>query len=84
MDKDARVCVAGHRGLVGSAITGRLRIAGHEDLLTAGAEALNLRDQAAVNYGFRADSRKTCSSWRARSAASWPTRLARRNSSTTT
>lgn len=51
----ARVFVAGHRGLVGSAIMRRLRDAGFENLLTASREQLDLRDQAAVNYWFRAN-----------------------------
>jgi GDP-L-fucose synthase len=55
MNKDARVYVAGHRGLVGSATIRRLRAAGYERLLTVGPEALDLRDQAAVNYWFKAN-----------------------------
>jgi GDP-L-fucose synthase len=55
MNKDARVYVAGHRGLVGSATIRRLRTAGYERLLTVGPEALDLRDQAAVNYWFKAN-----------------------------
>jgi len=52
---DARIFVAGHRGLVGSAIVRRLRAAGFTNLLTAGREHLDLRDQAAVSYWFRAN-----------------------------
>jgi GDP-L-fucose synthase len=52
---DARIFVAGHRGLVGSAIVRRLRAAGCTNLLTAGREHLDLRDQAAVSYWFRAN-----------------------------
>ncbi len=55
MNRDARVYVAGHRGLVGSATIRRLRTAGYERLLTVGPEALDLRDQAAVNYWFKAN-----------------------------
>jgi GDP-L-fucose synthase len=50
----ARIYVAGHRGLVGSALLRRLRRAGHLDLLTAGREELDLRDQSAVNQWVRA------------------------------
>jgi GDP-L-fucose synthase len=53
--KDARVYVAGHRGLVGSAIVRRLRGEGFTHLLTATREQLDLRDQAAVNDWFRAN-----------------------------
>lgn len=51
---DARIYVAGHRGLVGSAILRRLQAAGCDSLLVATREQVDLRDQAAVNYWFRA------------------------------
>ncbi len=52
---DARIFVAGHRGLVGAAIVRRLEAAGHTNILTASRNQLDLRDQAAVNYWFRAN-----------------------------
>ena len=52
---DARVFVAGHRGLVGSAIVRRLEAEGFSQILTATRGQLDLRDQAAVNYWFRAN-----------------------------
>ena len=55
MTRDARIFVAGHLGLVGSAIIRRLRADGHSRLLTATRDQLDLRDQAAVNYWFRAE-----------------------------
>ena len=55
IDPSARIFVAGHRGLVGSAILRRLRREGYDNLLTATREQLDLRDQAAVNYWFRAN-----------------------------
>jgi len=55
MERDSRIFVAGHRGLVGSAILRRLTAAGHASLLTATREQLDLRDQSAVNYWFRAN-----------------------------
>lgn len=55
MNADARIFIAGHGGLVGSAITRRLHAAGFSSLLTATREQLDLRDQAAVNYWFRAN-----------------------------
>ncbi len=51
---DARVFVAGHRGLVGSAVVRRLQREGFSRIETATREQLDLRDQAAVNYWFRA------------------------------
>jgi GDP-L-fucose synthase len=53
--KDARVYVAGHTGLVGSAITRRLQAGGFTRILTAAREELDLRDQAAVNRWFAAN-----------------------------
>jgi GDP-L-fucose synthase len=53
--KDARIFVAGHSGLVGSAVVRRLRADGFTNLLLATREQLDLRDQAAVNYWFRAN-----------------------------
>src|SRR5512139_2343886 len=55
MDPNARIYVAGHRGLVGSAIARRLESAGAARILTATRDQLDLRDQAAVNYWFRAN-----------------------------
>jgi len=51
----SRIFVAGHRGLVGSAIVRRLQQHGGADVLTATREQLDLRDQAAVNYWFKAN-----------------------------
>ena len=47
--------MAGHRGLVGSAICRRLSRFGFTNVLTATRDQLDLRDQAAVNYWFRAN-----------------------------
>jgi GDP-L-fucose synthase len=55
LQQDARIFVAGHRGLVGSAILRRLRTEGFGNPLTATKDQLDLRDQAAVNYWFRAN-----------------------------
>ena len=55
MTMNSRIFVAGHRGLVGSAICRRLEQLGYESVLTATRDQLDLRDQAAVNYWFRAN-----------------------------
>ena len=55
LDTSARVYVAGHTGLVGSAVLRRLRAEGYAAVLTATREQLDLRDQAAVNYWFKAN-----------------------------
>lgn len=52
---DARIYVAGHAGLVGSAIHRRLAAGGFATVLTATFEQLDLRDQSAVNYWFKAN-----------------------------
>ncbi len=51
--KDAAIFVAGHRGLVGSAVLRALESAGHANVLTATRDELDLRDQAAVGRWFR-------------------------------
>ena len=55
MNHGSRIFVAGHRGLVGSAVLRRLQQLGYENILTATRDQLDLRDQAAVNYWFRAN-----------------------------
>src|SRR5487761_2538132 len=55
MNLDSKIFVAGHRGLVGGAILRHLQAAGYHNLLVAGREELDLRDQAAVNYWFKAN-----------------------------
>jgi GDP-L-fucose synthase len=51
----SRIFVAGHRGLVGSAVVRRLSEMGYQQVLVATRDQLDLRDQAAVNYWFRAN-----------------------------
>ena len=55
IDRSAPLFVAGHRGLVGSAIVRRLKDEGFTDLRTVGRDDLDLRDQAAVDAGFDAE-----------------------------
>ena len=52
---NSRIYVAGHTGLVGSAILRRLDREGFSAVLTATREQLDIRDQAAVNYWFKAN-----------------------------
>jgi GDP-L-fucose synthase len=51
----SRIFVAGHTGLVGSALVRRLTAEGLDTVLTATRDQLDLRDQAAVNYWFKAN-----------------------------
>jgi GDP-L-fucose synthase len=53
--KDATIYIAGHGGLVGSAIVRRLRAAGFTNILGVTRQQVDLRDQAAVNYWFQAN-----------------------------
>jgi len=55
LDRSARVYVAGHRGLVGSALVRHLESEGFTDILTAGREELDLRHQSAVSRWFEAN-----------------------------
>ena len=55
LDRSAGIYVAGHRGLVGSALMRRLADAGFSSILGATRDQLDLRDQAAVNYWFKAN-----------------------------
>jgi GDP-L-fucose synthase len=52
---DSRIFVAGHAGLVGSAIVRRLESAGYTNLLLARRSELDLRDQSAVNQWMDAN-----------------------------
>lgn len=49
---DAPIFVAGHRGLVGSALLRRLEAAGYTNILTVDRTELDLRSQAAVDNWF--------------------------------
>ncbi len=52
MEKNAKIYVAGHRGLVGSALVRNLTAAGHSNIITRTRSELNLLDTAAVNEFF--------------------------------
>ncbi len=52
MRKESRVFIAGHRGLVGSAIRRHLSRLGYQQLLLCGREELDLADAAAVEAFF--------------------------------
>jgi GDP-L-fucose synthase len=56
MNEDEAVFVAGHRGLVGSALVRALRASGHRSIITRAREELDLRNQASVD-GFFASAR---------------------------
>lgn len=53
MEKGAKVYVAGHQGLVGSAILRKLTSEGYSNIVTRSFQELDLRDQTAVNEFFK-------------------------------
>lgn len=55
MDKRAKIYVAGHRGLVGSAIVRNLRARGYDNLLLRTHAELDLSDQHATDVFFAAE-----------------------------
>ncbi len=50
---DPKIYVAGHRGMVGSAIVRELNARGHENIVTRSSSELDLRDQNAVREFFQ-------------------------------
>jgi GDP-L-fucose synthase len=55
LDRSARVYVAGHRGLVGSALVRHLEAEGFTNILTATRDQVDLRDQSEVSHWFKAN-----------------------------
>jgi len=55
MNKSAKIFVAGHRGMVGSALIRRLELEGFSNLLVRDSSKLDLRDESAVAKLFAAE-----------------------------
>jgi GDP-L-fucose synthase len=55
MDRAAKIYVAGHRGMVGSAIVRALRVAGHSAIITRTSAELDLRDGTATRAFLAAE-----------------------------
>ncbi len=55
MKKEVKIFVAGHRGMVGSAIVRRLQRAAFENILTRTRQELDLMDRAAVRVFFETE-----------------------------
>lgn len=55
MEKNSKIYIAGHNGMVGSAITRKLRESGFENLLLRGSKELDLRNQQAVSSFFETE-----------------------------
>lgn len=52
MDKNSKIFVAGHRGMVGSAILRKLNLAGYQNIIIRNSSELDLRNQNSVNAFF--------------------------------
>ena len=55
MEKDAAIYVAGHKGLVGSAILRKLKAEGYSNVITREFKELDLRHQIAVDDFFKSE-----------------------------
>lgn len=55
MEKNAKIYVAGHRGMVGSAIIRKLNSVGYNNIITRGSKELDLRNQQHVFDFFAAE-----------------------------
>ena len=55
MDKNSKIYVAGHRGMVGSAIVRELQRQGYTNIITRTHAELDLIDQQAVNKFFETE-----------------------------
>jgi GDP-L-fucose synthase len=55
MEKTAKIYVAGHNGMVGSAIVRKLRTEGFDNIITRSSKELDLRNQQAVTDFFAAE-----------------------------
>lgn len=55
MEKQAKIYVAGHRGMVGSAIYRKLKELGFENIIVRTSKELDLRDQQAVKEFFETE-----------------------------
>ncbi len=55
MDRNAKIYVAGHRGLVGSAILAELKQLGYQNFVFKTSSELNLTDQSAVRNFFASE-----------------------------
>lgn len=52
IDKNSKIYVAGHRGMVGSALINKLKSRGYNNLITRSSDELDLRNQRSVNHFF--------------------------------
>ena len=55
LKKEAKIYVAGHRGMVGSAIVRQLKTHGYQQIIVRTSKELDLRNQQAVAEFFQAE-----------------------------
>ena len=55
MEKNSKIFIAGHRGLVGSAIVRKLKNEGYDNLVLKTRQELDLRDKKAVESFFKTE-----------------------------
>jgi GDP-L-fucose synthase len=55
MNKESKIYIAGHRGMVGSAVLRKYEAEGYGNIVTRNSSELDLRDQAAVREFFTAE-----------------------------
>ncbi|MCL6473234.1 MAG: GDP-L-fucose synthase [Firmicutes bacterium] len=55
LNKNSKIYIAGHRGLVGSAIVRKLKAEGYKNLLLRNSDELDLRDSSAVRDFFESE-----------------------------
>ena len=84
MDKNSKIYVAGHNGLVGTAITEALKRKGYTNIVGRTFEELDLRRQADTEAFFAQEKPEAVILALRRSEASWPTTPSGRSSSTRT
>ena len=51
--KNSKIYIAGHNGMVGSALIRRFQKEGFKNIITRSSNELDLRDQTMVNFFFR-------------------------------
>lgn len=60
MEKEAKIYIAGHRGMVGSAMHRRLQQAGFTNFVLRTSAELDLRNQQAVTDFLKMKNQNTC------------------------
>ena len=60
MNKNSRIFIAGHNGLVGSAVYRNLKSKGYKNLLVISKKKLNLKNQLKVEQFFK---KKKSNTW---------------------